>query len=181
MQPELRISQAFLQLRFAIKLVRYFEYGFVKKEVFDCEHAIPTRGGLLQLESQEFFTNDDLVMAAGNVYSTTLGVCAIALESALADSGLRNDPSDLSPEGQLRSLVYQIRNAFAHDAMTPRWSARGAYAREYDLRSFGIPDPINLAMLNGQFLELEQFGGIHGFEAIRDAVLQLSCASQQQA
>ena len=178
MKPSDRIHQAFLQLRFAIKLCRHFELGLVPKEVFDCEIEVPLNGGSLRLEAGTFDTYDDLVLAAQNVYSYTLGVCAIALESALLERQFANNPSDLSSQGQLRSFVYQVRNAFAHDAMTPSWSAKGQYARTYDLRTFGIAEPIDLAGLNGQPLELEQFGGMLGFEALRDGVLKLVASSE---
>jgi hypothetical protein len=173
MKPPDRIHQAFLYLQFTVKLFRYFEMGMVRKEVFDCAIEIPMPGEPLRLEANTYHTYNDLVLAAQNVYSSALGVCAIALESALNDFGVANNPLDASPSGQLRSFVYQVRNAFAHDAMTPSWSAKGPYGRTYDLRTCGIAEPVNLQALNGQALELEQFGGMRGFEALRDAVLRL--------
>ena len=154
-----------------MKLFPYFEKGCVRKESFDCEILIDE--GRLRLEAGIFHSYDDLVLAAQNVYSSTLGVCAIALESALTECGLANNSSDTTAHGQLRSFIYQVRNAFAHDLMTPVWSAKGLYARTYDLRPFGIPEPVDLEALNGQGLELHQFGGVRGFEALRDAVLEL--------
>jgi hypothetical protein len=173
MKPSDRISQAFLHLHFCVKLVCYFELGFVRKSDFDKATKISTARGLLRFEANAFDTEDDLVLAAQNVYSSALGVCAIALESALQDGGIPNDPTDVSASGQLRSFVYQVRNAFAHDAMTPCWSAKGQYLRTYDLRPFGITEPMDLRVLDGQRLELEQFGGMPGFEALRNAVLAL--------
>lgn len=133
---------------------------------------IRTPGGLLQYPQGAFHTDQDLILAAQNVYSTALGVCAIALESALQDYGIMNDPRDMSEKGALRSFIYQIRNAFAHDAMLPRWSVKGTYQRVFDLHRFGIPILVDLSHLDGKSLELEQFGGMRGFEALRDAVLR---------
>jgi len=172
MKPKERIYQAFLHLQFAIKLFCFFENGHVQKEQFDCVTEIQTAGELLQYPQGAFHTDQDLILAAQNVYSTALGVCAIALESALQDYGVMNDPQDMSEKGALRSFVYQIRNAFAHDAMFPRWSVKGAYQRVFDLRRFGIPILIDLSQLDGESLELEQFGGMRGFETLRDAVLR---------
>jgi hypothetical protein len=171
MKPSDRVHQAFLHLQFSIKLLCYVEMGLVRKDEFDCATEIRTPEGLLRFEANAFNTYDDLILAAQNVYSSALGVCAIALESALKDFGVANDPNDSSPKGQLRTFVYQVRNAFAHDAMTPSWSAKGPYRRTYDLRTFGIAEPVNLEALDGQTLELDQFGGMRGFEGLRDAVL----------
>ena len=170
MLPDERIKQAFLHLEFAVKVMRYFESGRVRKADFDIETPIVTPVGRTSLSANSFHTDRDLILGGQNVYSTTLGVCAIALESALIDHGVKNDPALNSPEGTLRSFIYQLRNAFAHDAMQPKWSAKGPYARTYDLTPVRVPVTIDLGALNGQPLDLAQFGYFQGLLAVRDAV-----------
>lgn len=170
--PDHRIRQAFLHLEFSIKLFLYFEKGLVAQDEFDCDTTIQTREGEVRFGRGAFYTSRDLVLAAQNVYSSALGVCAIAMESALADFGSERNPADDSPKGQLRALVYQMRNAFAHDAMLPCWRVRGPHRRVLDLRAFGVPSLVDLEQLDGQALDLEQFGGMKGLERVRDAVLR---------
>jgi hypothetical protein len=177
LKPPYRVRQAFLHLEFSVKLFRYFEMGLVRRADFDRATEVSTAEGPVVFGAGTFNTDHDLVLAAQNSYSSALGVCAIALENALLDHGIRNDPSDDSPRGQLRSFVYQIRNAFAHDAMTPSWSAKGPYRRKYDLRPFGLPR-VDLNVLDGQALELEDFGGMPAFERLRDAVTRWVTAGE---
>jgi len=81
------------------------------------------------------------------------------MEAALQDAGIRNDPNDRSDRGQVRSLVYMIRSAFAHDLQVPTWDVRGPYAQQIRVR-FGRHDlPVDLSALDGQPLVLENFGG----------------------
>jgi len=122
MEPPRRIEQAFLHLTFSIKLFEYFRKNLVPKDAFDCVIVIPTPHGAHRIEADVFHTPHDLVLAAENSYSTALGVCAIAMEAALADAEIANSAHDMSERGQLRSFVYQIRNAFAHDSMLPTWA-----------------------------------------------------------
>jgi len=170
MKPPYRVQQAFLQLEFSIKLFRYFEKGLVDKDAFDCVTDIPTTHGRVRLAADAFHTPVDLVLAAQNVYSSTLGVCAIAMDSALSDHSIDRNPSDRSPQGQLRTFVYQLRNAFAHDAMTPSWHVKGQHRQILDLRKFGLPALVDLRELDGQAVELDQFGGFPALEAVRDSV-----------
>lgn len=154
-----RIDQALLALEFAIKVMNYVTRGKVNKDELDCDTLIRLPGGNLSLSRSAFHTYDDLVHASENLYSQALAASAIAMEVALQGAGIRNDPNDRSDRGQVRSLVYMIRSAFAHDLQVPTWEVRGAYAQQMRVR-FGRHDlQVDLSSLHGQPLVLEHFGG----------------------
>lgn len=157
--PINRIDQALLALEFAIKVMNYVALGKIQKEDLDCDTLIRLPGGNLNFGQSTFHTYDDLVHASENLYSQALAASAVAMEAALQDVGIRNDPNDRSDRGQVRSLVYMIRSAFAHDLQLPTWEVRGDYAQQMRVR-FGHHDLlVDLIALNGQPLELEHFGG----------------------
>jgi hypothetical protein len=170
MTPKQRIDQAFLQLEFSVKLLVYCELGYLTKDRFDTEVAILLKEKNLIFSASSFHTTGDLVLAAQNNYAITFGFCAVALETALTDAGISNAPTDRSIKGQLRSLVYQIRNAFAHDLMTPVWRAKPAYRQTYTIRSRGTEHAVDLMALDGKPFDVEDLGGIHAFYAMKEQV-----------
>jgi hypothetical protein len=131
--PKKRIEWAFLQLEFSIKLFQYFERKEINQESFDRGILVDSPEGSLLISQSSFNTYEDLILSSQNVYSTSLGLSAIALETACNDAGIRNNPLDQTPKGELRSFIYMLRCAFAHDLMWPRWEARGDYARVFNL------------------------------------------------
>ena len=154
-----RIDQALLALEFAIKVMNYVALGKINKEDFDCNTLIRLPGGNLSFGQSTFHTYDDLVHASENLYSQALAASAVAMEAALQGAGIRNDPNDRSDRGQVRSLVYMIRSAFAHDLQVPTWNVSGPYAQQMRVR-FGRHDlQVDLSALDGQPLVLENFGG----------------------
>lgn len=157
--PINRIDQALLALEFSIKVMNYVGLGKINKDEFDCDTLIRLPSGNLRLGQSTFHTYDDLVLASENLYSQALAASAVAMEVALQGAGIRNDPNDRSGRGQVRSLVYMIRSAFAHDLQVPTWEVRGAYAQQMRVR-FGRHDlQVDLSTLHGQPLVLEHFGG----------------------
>ena len=169
--PQKRIKWAFLQLEFSIKLSRLFENREIDKESFDSEMLVSSPEGRLFFPQSSFNTYEDLILASQNVYSTSLGLSAIALEKAYVDAGILNDPSDRTPKGDLRSFVYMLRCAFAHDLMYPKWKAKSSYARVFNLDLGELSRAVDVAALNGSHLELSDFGGMRTYLAIKDMVL----------
>ncbi|MBX3334435.1 MAG: hypothetical protein KF876_09935 [Nitrospira sp.] len=154
-----RIDQALLSLEFAIKLMNYVALGKINKEDLDCGTLVHLPGGNLSFGKSTFHTYDDLIHASENLYSQALAASAVAMETALQGAGIPNNPNDRSDRGRVRSLVYMIRSAFAHDLQVPTWEVRGPYAQKMPVR-FGRHDfYIDMKTLDGQPLSLEHFGG----------------------
>ncbi|MEO8910243.1 MAG: hypothetical protein ABI408_08450 [Gemmatimonadaceae bacterium] len=111
-----------------------------------------------------------VLLAAQNVYSMSLGVCAVALENAMEGAGVRADPKDRSQPGAIRSLVRLMRVAFAHDLMHPRWLVDRRYKDTLEWDLGGRRHKIDLARINGKSLELEDIGGMLSYLAIKNEV-----------
>lgn len=114
-----RIDPALLALEFALKVMNYVVLGKINKEDLDCNTLIRLPGGNLSFGKSIFHTYDDLVHASENLYSQALAASAVAMEVALQGAGIPNNLNDRSDRGQVRSLVYMIRSAFAHDLQVP--------------------------------------------------------------
>lgn len=154
-----RIDQALFSLEFAIKVMNYVALGKIQKEDLDRDMLILLPGGNLSFGQSTFHTYDDLVHASENLYSQALAVSAVAMEVALQGAGIPNNPDDRSDRGQVRSLVYMIRSAFAHDLQVPTWNVRGPYAQQMRVRLGGHDLHVDMRTLDGQPLSLEHFGG----------------------
>lgn len=178
LNPTERTKQAFLQLEFAIKLMSYVELNKVDKATFDTDTVVLLSRDSLSFSESSFNSYDDLILAAQNNYQIALGFSAITLESALQDAGLHNNPSDVSPRGQLRTLVYMIRNAFAHDMMIPRWDVKPKYQRVLNVTLASHTVCVDLRVLNGKPFDDGDIGGIGTYYEIRDAVLNLVTAAR---
>src|ERR1017187_753845 len=179
--PVVRINQAFLQLEFAVKLMCYVELEKLDKRTFDTDTLVLLEDGNLNFHDNSFNTYDDLILAAQNNYQIALGFSAIALESGLQDAGLNNNPKDMSPEGQLRTLVYMIRNAFAHDMMMPRWRVDERYRRLLDIQLSTRLLQVSLSELDGRPFDAKAIGSMSGYFEIKDAVLRLVAKSKKGA
>ncbi|GJL93555.1 hypothetical protein [Hyphococcus sp.] len=157
--PTERLDQAALEIEFAIKLLSYFEKGLVQKQEFDCETVVLLNGGSITFENGGFHTPDDLVLGAQNAWSHAASSAALAMEAALTDHGIQANARDVSPQGQMRTLVYMIRCAFAHDSQTPKWEARGAYEQILKFELRGQDVRVDVGALNGRPFDFADIGG----------------------
>ena len=73
------------------------------------------------------------------------------------------NPIDTELE-QWIALVYQVRNAFAHDIAEPRWEINPRYARPYEVGAVKA----DLSNLNGQHFDYYQLGGPEALFFLRD-------------
>jgi hypothetical protein len=85
----------------------------------------------------------------------TYGAAAITLNRCREEAAVPL-PDPISSEcDQWVALVYQIRNAFAHDIAEPRWQVNQRYARKYEVGRVRA----DLQQLHGVRFEYSQIGG----------------------
>ena len=171
MEPLARIGQAFLQLQFAIKLMTYLEMKREQdrdafRQEFDRDLTVVLPGRNLVYPGSAFRRYKDLIIGAQNSFMITFEFSAITLDSSMELVGWSRDPNDRSPRGQLRSLVYMVRCAVAHNAMTPSWKVKPKY--QYALEILELELQVDLKALNGRPFEDKHIGGMEGWFAIRD-------------
>lgn len=151
----------------------YFELNKIDKKEFDRDTTILLENGSMVFGDDTFHTYDDLILAAQNNYMITLGFSAIVLDSSLQKAGIKNAPNDHSDIGQLRSLVYMIRCAFAHDMMYPYWNVKGPYQRQIKLNLKDKNLMVDLTALDNKIFDVSHIGGIKGYTAIKEEVLKI--------
>ncbi len=167
------INQAFLQLEFSIKLLTYFGNKKIDKDEFDIHINYPGKIISLNFPSNSFKTYDDLIIAAENSYGITFGFTSIVLDDALQSIGIKCDPSDHTPNGMLRTLVYMIRCAYAHNMMYPKWEVRGNYAHPLRIVLQYETLELDLSQKNGQPFVINDIGGLSNYLEIKDKICQL--------
>lgn len=173
MTPAEKIEQAFLQLAFSIKLLTFFEQNKIDKVQFDNDTTIILKRKNIHLNDNTFNTYDDLVFAAENNFNITLGATAIIMDESLTSAGFPNNYTDRTEIGQLRTLIYMIRCAFAHNMIQPKWQVRKAYLHELKFKFLGETIVIDLNALNGKPFTMEQIGGHDIYMEIKDKVIAL--------
>jgi hypothetical protein len=166
------IEQAFLQLAFAIKLLAFLDLKKIDKNEFDID-LILGKHGEIAYGHGTFNTYDDLINAAHNNFNLTLGFTAITLETSLQTAGISNNPSDQSPNGMLRTLIYMIRNAYAHDLMHPKWEVKGQYRKQLIIELQNETVELDLSEKHGQPFDVKDIGGHETYFQIKEKICQL--------
>ena len=164
------VELAFRQLEFAIKLMCYCELGHIDLKKFDTDITI-----LLKHENVGFsaggFEKDSIIMTSQMLVGTAFGVSAIILDAMYDAAGIKKNIKSREPKEDLRTLVYMVRCAFAHNIAAPVWEAR-----EPDFsRKFCLPltpkANIDLSKINGASFEYDHIGGFAQWYKIKDAVI----------
>lgn len=158
------LDTAFAQLAFSIKLMQAAEDGALDLAAIDIPLSIRERSGMLVLPDHVFESNDDAILACQNMASVSFGAAAITLNRSREERGLRLADPVLSESDQWVALVYQIRNAFAHDISEPKWEIRGErYKRCYEVDGV-VADLTNLS---GRHFEYDHIGGAASLFALK--------------
>lgn len=76
---------------------------------------------VLVLPDKIFDSYDDLILACENNLSVAFGAAVITLDRSREESGFALPNPIVTENDQATSLIYQIRNAFAHDISEPTW------------------------------------------------------------
>lgn len=158
-----------MQLEFAIKLMCYCELGHVEKMKFDTYVTI-----LLEKENIGFpqgsFDSDQKIISASQInVGICFGVSAIVLDAAFDAAVVSRDPKQCNPNTDLRTLVYMVRCAFAHNPAMPVWEVRGDFARTLNLSLEGRSISLNMALLHGTEFSYDHIGGLATWFKVKNA------------
>lgn len=150
------IETAFGHLAFAIKLLQAAEDGLLDAETIDRPLSVDEGMVLLILPDRVLGAPNDLIVACQNHITMAFGAAAITLNRCREEAGVRLPDPIRTASDQWISLVYQIRNAFAHDIAEPRWRIhRGRFARRYEIG----PVTADLRGLHGTPFDYSHIGG----------------------
>lgn len=152
------LPTAFANVDFAWKLLVYGEAGEIDLEKLDIEIVFQDDDGrpFYVPPARIFPDQDDLIRALHNNLTIAFGAAAITLYRSIEEAGHAVPRGEIvSEEEQCIALVYQVRNAFAHDIAEPRWEIRNpVFEREYTIAE----KTFDLRGMNGQDFRYEDFG-----------------------
>jgi len=159
------IGNAYAMVTLALRFCEGCEAGIIKPEFCNRQIKIDTGGPGLTLSPQTF-TTEKLIDVSYNLFLGAIGLTAIIVDQALDQKYGRKDPLDQSNLGSIRSIIYQIRNAFAHEPQNPSWLIRGDYLRIYEIDIKGLNLTFDAQSLNGKKLVPKHYGGFEGYFAM---------------
>ena len=150
------IDTAFKQLAFAWKLYDYALEGKIKVDELDKPLTFHEGRMVFVLPDKVLDSADDLVHALANNLGITFGAAAITLNRCREEAGIKLVyPPELEID-QFAGLVYQIRNAFAHDISEPRWNITDPrLARAYEFGGIRV----DLSQVGTKHFEYGDIGG----------------------
>ena len=111
---------------------------------------------MLVLPAQIFASQDDLTLACQNLLGIAFGAAAITLNRCREEAGVNLADPIVTEIEQFAGVVYQIRNAFAHDIAEPRWNITSArFARTYQFGGIQV----DLTTVGTKPFEYSDIGG----------------------
>ncbi len=150
------VDSAFKQLSFAWKLYSYALDGKINLEELDRPITFQEGHMMLVLPDKVFNHKDEMIVALENSLSVAFGAAAITLNRCREESGLKLANPITTEQDQFASVIYQIRNAFAHDISEPRWKiTQERYARVYEFGGITI----DLRNVGNKHFEYNDIGG----------------------
>jgi hypothetical protein len=167
------VDRAFTQLEFAVKLLCYAELDHIDRVKFDTDLTIRLEKENVGFPANTFQSLETVVLAAQIGVGVSFGVSAIVLDAAFEAAAVSQKPMAIGQEDLLRTLVYMVRCAFAHNPAMPIWEARGPYARDLTLCLAGESISIDLRLLHGKAFEYAHIGGLANWYRIRRATVSL--------
>jgi hypothetical protein len=168
------IDIAFRQLEFSIKLLSYCEAGKIDPAEFDTDHLVALHNGDLHFPTQNFTDRASIERAAGTSVLIAASASAIALNRGFEVAEIEADPTAGDNVVRIRTLIYMVRCAFAHDIAAPLWEVRGKYRQTLNVEIEGQPLALDLATLDGQPFEIDAIGGyVTWYGVYRMAVARL--------
>ena len=159
------LPTAFSNLSFAWKLYNYGLSGKIDRDELDIDITFQERNMVLVLPQKIFHNDAELIVALENNLVIAFGAAAITLNRAREEQDIKL-PSEIATEADACvCVIYQIRNAFAHDIAQPTWKIRHPrYQRKYEFGGIEI----DLTKVNGEQFRYEHIGGPDVLEHIRN-------------
>ena len=162
------VEYAFRHLEFSIRLMCYCEQGHLDLGSFDTDVTIVLESENIGFKTGSFPTTESVVPPSQALVGMAFGASAMVLEAAFEVTGKVRKPASRNPEDELRTLIYMIRCAFAHNPALPLWEARGRdYARTLSLQLDESTLTIDFASLAGKPFAYEDIGGFANWFKIR--------------
>jgi hypothetical protein len=157
------LPTAFGQLAFAWKLYNYGLDGKINAEELDSD--VTWIDGKIRFDVPKALGGpEDLLVALQNNLTIAFGAAAITLNRTREELKISLPYPISSAQDQCIALIYQIRNAFAHDIAEPKWQIKSRYQREYVFNGITV----DLTTSDGKDFTYESLGGPDVLFRIKD-------------
>ena len=167
------VDHAFRHLEFAIKLLCYVEADNIDRPTFDTDVTLLLETENVSFSASTFESLDSMIVVAQANVGVSFGITAIVLDAAFETAGISRKPESNTANDLLRTLVFMIRSAFAHNPAMPCWEVRGPYLRTLALQLEDETISIDLPRLNGSAFDYGHIGGLANWYRIRRAAERL--------
>ena len=140
--------------------------GKIPPKLFDEPLTLTADGETIAVITPKWEIGNPYDMA-DNLQQGVLGICCIALDSAL-DATFGSKPSSYSNSDidALRVIVYMIRCAFAHEPTLPTWNVKPKHHRRFSIDKISLE--MDFTQLNGEVLAPAHHGGWRGLLMLMD-------------
>ena len=159
--PANKIATAQAILSLAFRLNSEVLAGRINSEIFRRDVTVITGGKGIQLPAFSEGTKEELERGIFNLVLIALSATALT-----ADETLDQVFGDLSKESDanrknIRVLVNQLRNAFAHNPWRPKWVVKPKWRNKYPIAlQDGTTFTFDATQLDGENIKPEQIGGL---------------------
>lgn len=168
----LDVEYAFKQIEFAYRLMVYCEDGCIDKKKFTMPLTIQNKRDILVFPDRNFQSDEDIALASQINVSVCFGVSAIVLDALFEKAEIKPNPDSPKPIDKLRTLVYMVRCAFAHNFAKPCWKAQGSFKREIHLDLDGSNLSVDMESLDGKEFDYSYLG-LENWYKIKEKAVQL--------
>jgi hypothetical protein len=169
----LDVEHAFKQLEFSIKLLCYCELGYLDKEKFDSDITILLEEETVGFRDGSFGSDQDIIIASQINVSICFGASAMVLDALFEAAKIAIEPESRHLNDELRTLVYMVRCAFAHNPAKACWEARGPFARNISFNLGESDLSINLKSLHGTVFDYSHIGGFANWYKLKEMAVRV--------
>ncbi len=161
--PAEQMREAFVIWKFLLCIMACVQQNIIDFSNLPREYIFKSRTGSYKLDMSPLSRGNFEIISRNSLIAGT-SLCVIAFDKAMdiafgsKDNRFPTDNNDLE---SARAIIYQIRNAFAHDPLHPSWHV----TKEKYLKRFQIGEiklEVNLCDLNGTDFQVEHVGGDPG-------------------
>ena len=159
--PAAKIATARSAFAMAVRLNAEAIAGRIRRTIFERRVVVITGGSGLMLPPDHTSTTEDLLKGIFNLVLVALSTSALVADETLTEFLGPLDQEQDSSQRALRIMVNQVRNAFAHNPLRPKWVVFKKYRNIYQVTlDDGSTFHFNAMSLNGDGVKPEQVGGL---------------------
>lgn len=148
----------------------YCESGHIDKLKFDSDITILFNANNSVFPDNLFNSYKDIVKCSQINVGVCFGASAIALDAAFETAGFS---CKKRPLDDIRTIVYMVRCAFAHNIADPKWEVKGDFWRQVKLTVEGQTLSIDFRKLNGRPFTYEAVGELPNWYRIKKIAIEM--------